>query len=192
MIDKHAIPKNLLWVDLETTGLNPEKDVILEIAVLVTDFNFKTLAVYQAMIKQNPKIVERLMAKNNWWESYPANRQALLQGIKIGEPLKQVERDLINLVNQYFKNEPAILAGNSIHYDRAYIRHWWPAFNQKLHYRMLDVSALKILMQGKYDIDFKGKEVHRAMDDIKESITELRYYLAWLKTNCDIKQPDDL
>jgi oligoribonuclease len=188
MFDKHAIPTRLLWVDLETTGLDPQKDVILEVVALVTDFNFKILASYKALIKQDQKTVEQRMQLNNWWEKYPKNRKLFLRSIKNGVPLKQAEQDLIKLIDQYFKAEPAILAGNSIHYDRTYIRHWWPALNQKLHYRMLDVTTLKIIMQGKYGIDFKGKETHRALDDIQESITELRYYLKWLRKDCDKNQ----
>lgn len=181
MIDKKAVPTKLLWVDLEMTGLDAGQDLILEIAAEVTDFDFKTLASYDAYVKQpQAKIVER-MQKNIWWKDFPANRDEFLERCQDGKPSDQVEKELIELVEQHFGNEPAVLAGNSIHNDRGFIRKWWPALDLKLHYRMLDVSALKILMQGKYGVQFEKKEVHRAFDDIQASIAELQHYLEYFK-----------
>jgi oligoribonuclease len=121
------------------------------------------------------------MQKNIWWKDYPANRDEFLHKLDSGKASKQVEQELIELVEQNFGNEPAILAGNSIHNDRAFIRQHWPLLDLKLHYRMLDVSAWKVLMQGKYGVQFEKKEVHRAFDDIQASIAELQYYLEWFK-----------
>ena len=70
-----------------------------------------------------------------------------------------------------------MLAGNSIHQDRRFIDHWWPQLAQRLHYRMLDVSAWKVVMEGKYGKKFAKPEDHRALEDIRGSIMELRYYL---------------
>ena len=70
---------------------------------------------------------------------------------------------------------------NSIHSDSKFIHRWWPALDLKLHYRMLDVSAWKVLMQGKFGVEYEKKEVHRAFDDIQASIAELQYYLEWFK-----------
>jgi oligoribonuclease len=181
MIDKKAVPTKLLWVDLEMTGLDPEEDVILEVAAEITDFDFKTLANYEAIVKQPRDVVVERMRKNIWWADYPANRDEFVAKMDSGTPSQDVERDLIKLIEEQFGDEPAVLAGNSIHNDRNFIKQWWPQLDLKLHYRMLDVSALKILMQGKYGVQFEKKEVHRAFDDIQASIAELQHYLEWFK-----------
>lgn len=179
MIDKKAIPTKLLWVDLEMTGLDPQHDVILEVAAEITDFNFKTLASYEAIVQQSREVVVDRMQKNNWWADYPVNRDEFVKKLDSGKLSQQVERELIDIVEKQFGNEPAILAGNSIHNDRGFIKQWWPQLDLKLHYRMLDVSAWKVFMQGKYGVEFEKKEIHRAFDDIQASIAELQYYLEW-------------
>jgi len=179
MIDKHAIPTKLLWVDLEMTGLDAEHDVILEVAAEITDFDFKTLASYEACVQQPRDVVVERMQKNIWWQDYPTNRDSFIDKLADGKPSEQVERELIALIAEHFGTEPAILAGNSIHNDRNFIKQWWPQLDLKLHYRMLDVSSLKIIMQGKYGQEFEKKEVHRAFDDIQASIAELQHYLEW-------------
>jgi oligoribonuclease len=181
MIDKHAIPTKLFWVDLEMTGLSPTEDVILEVAAEITDFDFKTLASYEARIHHNKDLVVNRMQKNIWWKDYPENRDEFVQKLDEGKPLHQVEQELIALLKEQFGGEPAILAGNSIHNDRNFMKHWWPELDLKMHYRMLDVSALKVFMQGKYQVEFEKREVHRAFDDIQASIAELQYYLEWLR-----------
>jgi oligoribonuclease len=180
-IDKTLIPTRLLWVDLEMTGLDPQKDLILEVAAEITDFEFKTLASYEAIIKQPHDKVVTQMAKNTWWQSYPENRDDFLNKLESGKDTQEVEQDLVKLLNNYFGREPAVLAGNSIHNDRKFIASAWPELDLKLHYRMLDVSAFKILMQGKYGVNFEKLQVHRAFDDIQASIAELQYYLEWFK-----------
>lgn len=181
MIDKHAAPTRLLWVDLEMTGLDSVNDVILEVAAEVTDMEFKTLGNYEARLKQPRDIVVERMQKNVWWADFPHNRDEFVHKLGEGQPSEQVERELIELVEQHFGNEPAVLAGNSIHNDRNFIKQWWPQLDLKLHYRMLDVSAWKVFMQGRYCLNFEKKEVHRAFDDIQASIAELQYYLEWFK-----------
>ena len=183
MIDKHAIPTKLLWVDLEMTGLSPTEDVILEIAAEITDFDFKTLVSYEARIHHKKEIVINRMQKNIWWKDYPANRDEFINKLDDGKSLRQVEQELIALLKEQFGDEPAVLAGNSIHNDRNFIKYWWPEFDLKLHYRMLDVTTLKIFMQGKYGIEFEKQEIHRAFDDIQASIAEFQYYLEWIKQN---------
>ena len=180
-IDKHAKTTKLLWVDLEMTGLDPLQDVILEVAAEITDFDFKTLASNEATVKQPRDVVVKRMQKNTWWADFPANRDNFVNKLDEGKPLKQVEGELIALVQQHFGNEPAVLAGNSIHNDRLFVKQWWPALDLKFHYRMLDVSAFKILMRGKYDVNYEKKEVHRAFDDIQASIAELQFYLEWFR-----------
>lgn len=181
MKDKNTIPTRLLWVDLEMTGLEPAKDVLLEVAAEITDFNFKTLASYEARIKQKRDVVVDRMAKNIWWRDYPANRDDFVNKLDEGKPLKQVEDEMIALVEEHFKGELAVLAGNSIYNDRLFLKQWMPQLDLKLHYRMLDVSAWKVFMQGKYGEVFEKQGVHRAFDDIQASIAELQYYLDWFK-----------
>lgn len=181
MTDKNAVPSKLLWLDLEMTGLDPIKDVILEVAVEVTDFEFKTIASYEARITQPKEIVLERMQANIWWREYPANRDDFVQKLAEGKPIDQVEQELVSLVKEQFGDEPAVLAGNSIHNDKLFIKQWLPNFDLKLHYRMLDVSAWKVLMQGKHGVAFEKKDVHRAFDDIQASIAELQYYLDWFK-----------
>jgi oligoribonuclease len=180
-IDKKAIPTKLLWVDLEMTGLDAQHDVILEVAAEITDFNMVTLASYEARVKQPQKLVAERMQKNTWWADYPENRDEFLQKLEQGKASSQVEKELVAFVQQNFGDERAVLAGNSIHNDRNFIKQWWPALDLKLHYRMLDVSAWKVYMQGRYGLDFEKKDVHRAFDDIQASIAELQYYLEWFK-----------
>lgn len=182
MIDlKHAMPTKLLWVDLEMTGLRPNQDIILEVAVEITDFDFKPLASYEARIQHPRQVVEDAMAQNSWWDTYPENKNDFLNKLADAKPGAQVEQELIQLVKAQFGDEPAILAGNSVHADRSFIEYHWRELFSLLHYRMLDVTSWKIIMQGKYDVEFAKKETHRAFDDIHESMEELQFYLQTLK-----------
>lgn len=178
MSDKDIIPTKLLWVDLEMTGLDITKDVIIEVAAEVTDFNFKTLASYEAIITQTD---ETLGAMNEWAQEHHA-KSGLIDKIRaIGRPENEVIHELVSFIKAQFGDKPAILAGNSIHNDRNFIKKCWPEVDALLHYRMLDVTAWKLIMQAKYGAMFEKKEVHRAFDDIQASISELQYYLDWFK-----------
>jgi oligoribonuclease len=185
-IDKNAMPTRLLWVDLEMTGLDAQNDAILEVGVEITDFEFNTLATYEAIVRQPADIVANRMQKNVWWQDYPQNRDEFIRKTSdetLSKPSEQVEGELIALVEQHFGTERAVLAGNSIYNDRKFITQWWPKLDLKLHYRMLDVSAWKVYMQGRYGVNFEKKDVHRAYDDIQASIAELQHYLEWFKAN---------
>ncbi len=178
---KDVIPTKLLWVDLEMTGLDPQKDVILEVAAEVTDFDLKTLESYEAAVQHKREAVAGRMQNNIWWKDFPANRDQFLDNLEHGKPLAQVEQELVALVDKHFGHEPAVLAGNSIHNDRGFIKQYMPTLDLKLHYRMLDVSAWKILMQGKHNVVYEKTNSHRAFDDIQASIAELQFYLDWFK-----------
>jgi oligoribonuclease len=180
---KNTIPTKLFWVDLEMTGLDASQDVILEVAAEVTDFSFNTLETYEAIVQHPAELVLDRMQKNTWWQNYPANRDEFVRKTVDGKPTHVIESELVALIEKHFGDEPAVLAGNSIHSDRAFIRQWWRALDLKLHYRMLDVSAWKVFMQGAYGVEYEKKDVHRAFDDIQASIAELNYYLEWFKTN---------
>jgi oligoribonuclease len=179
-INKHAVTTKLLWVDLEMTGLDTDEHVIIEVAAEVTDWSFKTLASYEAVIYQPDDVMERA---NPW-----AKDQHALSGLTDrvrtqGKPEQAVIHELVGFIQGQFGDEPAVLAGNSIHNDRLFIKKWWPEVDALLHYRMLDVSSWKLVMQGKYDVSFDKKEAHRAFDDIQASIAELQYYIEWFKEN---------
>lgn len=176
-----AIPSKILWMDLEMTGLDAQKDVILEVAAEVTDFSLKTLETYEACIKQSQATVVKRMQANIWWKDYPTNRDNFVNNLANGKPLQQAEQELVQLVERHFAGEPAVLGGNSIYNDRQFIKQWMPALDLKLHYRMLDVSAWKVFMQGRYGVEYQKTNAHRAFDDTQASIAELQYYLDWFK-----------
>ena len=177
-IDKKAPATKLLWVDLEMTGLDVNEHAIIEVSALVTDWDFKTLASYDAVIRQP----EAVLARSNEWARDQHEASGLLQRVRTeGKPEQDAVQELTQLIRDQFGSEPAVLAGNSIHNDRAFIRKWWPEVDGLLHYRMLDVSSWKLVLRGKYGVDFAKADTHVAADDIRASIAELEFYLAWLK-----------
>jgi oligoribonuclease len=177
-IDKKAPTTKLLWVDLEMTGLDPDEHVIIEVAAEVTDWNLKTLASYEACIKHPDEVLERA---NPWAKEQHAKSGLTERNRTEGRPESEVVHELVGFIQAQFGNEPAVLAGNSIHNDRIFIKKWWPEVDAQLHYRMLDVSSWKLVMQGKYGVAFDKKDAHRAFDDIQASIAELQFYLEWFK-----------
>jgi oligoribonuclease len=117
-----------------------------------------------------------------FWETYGEVRDALVAQNAGGKDSQVVERELLAFIDEHFDSEkPVILAGNSIHQDRKFIDNEWPRLSKKLHYRMLDVSAWKLVFEGKYRKKFAKPENHRALDDIRGSIEELQYYLGKTK-----------
>ncbi|MCA9324197.1 oligoribonuclease [Candidatus Saccharibacteria bacterium] len=174
-------PTKFLWLDLEMTGLIPEKDVILEVAAEITNVSFETVASYESTVQHDRDIVLRRMQENSWWKDFPENRDAFVQGLASAKTLAEVEKELIAVIDEHFGTEPVVLAGNSIQSDRAFIKQWMPELELRLHYRMLDVTSWKIVMETLYGIEFEKPEVHRAYDDIQASIAELQYYLEWFR-----------
>ncbi|HTK39264.1 MAG TPA: oligoribonuclease [Patescibacteria group bacterium] len=171
---KHA---KLLWVDLEMTGLDPQADKILEIAAIVTDWNFNELARYEAVKKVGASLMQERMV-GEFWEKFPEVRTQLMTQNDDGKASHDVEQELLDFIDKHFSGEERVLlAGNSIHQDRKFIDNEWPRVAERLHYRMLDVSAWKVVFEGKYRKKFAKPEAHRALDDIRGSIEELEYYL---------------
>ena len=170
---------NLLWVDLEMTGLDPVKDRILEVAAIATDFELNRIADYQAVVKVSPRLIKSRMV-GDFWEKNAESRDGLIEQNKSGKPIKTVERELIEFIKKHF-DKTIYLAGNSIHQDRKFIEREMPELNKMLHYRMLDVSAWKIYFENAKHQKFLKPENHRALDDINGSIEELKWYLTFLK-----------
>jgi oligoribonuclease len=175
---KKTTPTNILWVDLEMTGLDPAKDRIVEVAAIMTDWDFNERGRFESGVGQNEQELRALFNANAWASARPENTNELIE-LSLSSPSEQdVQTQLLAFVNQYVpEGEVALLAGNSIHCDRGFIKQWWPQLDARLHYRMLDVSAWKVVMQAKYSMEFPKKETHRALDDIQESIDELKFYL---------------
>lgn len=175
---KHA---KLLWVDLEMTGLEPKTDRILEVAAIVTDWNFTEIASFETVIHQPPKVLEGM----DDWNTSQHKASGLTEKVRASEVSESDAEDmLLEIVSDIFKgDEKVILAGNSIHQDRRFIRKYWPRLDEKLHYRMLDVSAWKVVFEGKYRKKFAKPEEHRALEDIRGSIMELQYYLGKVKVS---------
>lgn len=171
----------LLWIDLEMTGLDPVEDRILEVAVIATDWEFKEVARYEAVKKVGPALMKKRMI-GEFWEKYASVRDALMAQNDTGKNGRTVENELLAFIDEHFEaDKPVLLAGNSIHQDRKFIENEWPRLNARLHYRMLDVSAWKVVFEGKYRKKFAKPEAHRALEDIKGSIEELQYYIKKIK-----------
>lgn len=171
----------LLWIDLEMTGLQVEDNVVIEVAALVTDLEFAEIAHYEAVVQQPQKYLDQM----DDWNQRHHRESGLLAQIPHGKPPDLVENELIKLTQTYFpdpKSRP-ILSGNSIAQDRLFIDRYFKRLAGLLHYRMLDVTSWKIIFQDKYKIDFKKKEQHRALDDIRESVEELKHYMSFIKQN---------
>lgn len=177
---KHA---TVLWMDLEMTGLDPEGDRILEVAAIATDWQFEEIATYTAVKKVDPQLLgERMQVSKAFWDLNSTVRDALVSQNAGGKDSETVESELITFIDQHFEvGTRILLAGNSIHQDRRFIVREWPRLDERLHYRMLDVSAWKVVFEGKYRKKFAKPESHRALEDIRGSIEELQYYLKKVK-----------
>ena len=170
-------PQRILWIDLEMTGLDPSADRILEVGAIVTDWDFQEIAVYEAVKKVGPALVKKRMV-GPFWEENASVRDALMAQNAGGKGGRTVENELLAFVDEHIGREgKVLLAGNSIHQDRKFIENEWGRLNERLHYRMLDVSAWKVVFEGKFKKSFKKAEAHRALEDIRGSIQELKYYL---------------
>lgn len=162
---------NLLWFDLETTGLNPEVDKVLEIGMILADDKL------------------RIQFQRNWVIKYPYDLRisngyvynmhkssGLLDECENGIPLHIAETSLIEICKDNFKNKIS-LAGNNIGFDRGFVKKHLPNFEQLLHHRMLDVSALKLVFEEQFkQKKFEKRDAHRSLNDIKESIEEYKHY----------------
>ena len=170
--------QKLLWIDLEMTGLDVEKEVVIECAALVTDYEFQVLETYETVVNQPNTYLERM----DDWNKEHHSASGLLAKIPFGKTPDQVEEDLINMLKRHWprverKEDKPILAGNSISQDRLFLNKYFHRFADQLHYRMLDVSSWKIIFNNKFGLKYQKSNAHRALDDIQESIEELKFYL---------------
>ncbi|MFZ9595394.1 MAG: oligoribonuclease [Bdellovibrionia bacterium] len=170
--------KKLLWIDLEMTGLDDLRDQILEVAAVITDWDLSPLEEYHAVVFQS----EDVLSQMNDWCKKTHGESGLTQAVSQGKPLTQVETELAAFALRHFKSQDRIvLAGNSIWNDRRFIDRCLPQFARHLHYRMIDVSSFKEVYREKYNLSFQKKNTHRALDDIQESISELKFYLSFVQ-----------
>ena len=168
---------HLIWVDLEMTGLEPDDDVVIEIATIVTDSKLNTLA-------EGPVIAihqsDQVLAAMDEWNTTHHNDSGLVQRVKNSQHDENgAQHKTMAFLRQYVPAGASPMCGNSICQDRRFMARHLPILEQFFHYRNLDVSTLKILMQSwRPDLNkgFKKKGAHLALDDIRESIEELKYY----------------
>lgn len=178
----------LLWVDLEMTGLDPERDRILELAAIATGWDLEPATKKNGLSAEMTAVVrvpEKLMKERmvgEFWEKNAASREGLIRQNAEGKSAREVEDELLKFMDEWFGAAgEVILAGNSIHQDRKFIDQEWPRVAARLHYRMLDVSAWKVYFEGARGKKFVKQEAHRALDDIQGSIEELKWYIGELK-----------
>ena len=169
-------PFPLFWLDMEMTGLDANTQHILEVALVVTDEKFNVLETFESVVFQPQEIIDNM---DSWCKTQHA-KTGLVQKVPFGMQLSDVENALIEIVQKYCPKDKAILAGNSIHQDRKFVDKWMGKFASKLHYRMCDVSSFKIVFEHKYNQKYKKQNKHRALDDVHESIEELKFYLSFV------------
>ena len=168
---------NLIWIDLEMTGLQPELDRIIEIATLVTDAELNLLAEGPTLaIKQSDAALE---AMDEWNQSHHG-ASGLIERVKkstIDE--NEATRQTIEFLMQYCAKNTSPMCGNSICQDRRFMANYMPELESYFHYRNLDVSSVKELVRRWKPEILSGlvkQGTHQAMEDIKDSVAELQYY----------------
>jgi oligoribonuclease len=177
--------EHLFWIDMEMTGLDVNKEVVIEVAVIITDMNFRELDTFETVVKQPQSYLNGMDA----WNTEHHGKSGLTAKVPSGMEPSTVEYHLNRLADQYFprwkddKKYKVILAGNSIAQDKLFIDKYFLSFAERLHYRSLDVSSWKIMFNNKYDLVYKKQNAHRALGDIRESIGELRFYLEHFKND---------
>jgi len=172
-------PNALIWIDMEMSGLNPETDRILEIAVVITDSQLNTVAEAPVLVVHQPDAV--LDAMDNWNKS-THGKSGLIDRVKASKMSEaEAEAKMIEFLAQHVPSGASPICGNSVHQDRRFLVRYMPKLDAFFHYRLIDVSTLKELAR-RWKPDVLNGMVkhgkHEALADIHESIEELRYYRA--------------
>lgn len=169
-------PAPLVWVDLEMSGLDPDSCKILEIATIVTDANLDIVAEGPELVVHQDDAV--LDAMDEWCTTHHGDSglTAAVKASKVSQ--SNAEAQTLSFLEQHTKPGTSPLCGNSIWQDRRFIARYMPKLDAFLHYRLVDVSTIKELSRRWYpDVSAPPKgESHRALDDIRESIAELKFY----------------
>lgn len=178
---------NLIWLDLEMTGLDTATDRIIEIATIVTDANLNVLAEGPVLAIYQP---EEVLLQMDKWNQTQHKKTGLLTRVRASQ-VTEVEAQKITLdfLTQYVDPKKSPLCGNSICQDRRFLHRCMPKLEKFFHYRNLDVSTLKELAKRWNPHVFNGIKKagkHIALDDIKDSIEELRFYREWFLKIVDI------
>ena len=167
---------HLVWIDLEMTGLDPDRDVIIEAAVLITDGGLNIVA-------DGPELAIHRTAEElsvmNEWNRRTHHGSGLIKRVRASDvTIEQAEEEILEFVKQWTVEGKSPLCGNSVHQDKRFLYAEMPLLVEWLNYRIIDVSTVKELARRWYPEleEFAKQERHRAMDDIRESIDELRWY----------------
>jgi oligoribonuclease len=168
---------HLVWMDLEMTGLDPERATILEIATLITRNDLGVVAEGPVLAIHHPEAV--LDAMDDWNREHHTASGLMARARASATDLAAAETRTLEFVRQYCPARTSPLCGNSIHQDRRFLARYMPALDAYLHYRNIDVSTVKELVRRWYPdgpAPPEKRHAHLALDDIRESIAELRFY----------------
>jgi oligoribonuclease len=169
--------KNLVWIDLEMTGLDPKKERIIEIATIVTDSELNILAEGPVFAIKQPDLLLEAMDS---WNTKQHNGSGLVQRVKDSTVTEaEAEAKTVEFLSQYVDANVSPMCGNSVWQDRRFLDAYMPQLEKFFHYRMIDVSTLKELAKRWMPQVCKGlkkNNKHLALEDIKDSIEELKYY----------------
>ena len=168
---------NLVWIDLEMTGLIPEHDTIIEIATLVTDSQLNVLAQGPVMAIQHSKAV--LDAMDEWNTKQHGGSGLVARILQSATSMRDAERATVDFLAKWVPKGKSPMCGNSIGQDRRFLARYMPELEEFFHYRSIDVSTIKELTRRWQPEVLEGlnkKGSHLALDDIKDSIAELKYY----------------
>ncbi|MEY3808204.1 MAG: hypothetical protein RI893_1180 [Pseudomonadota bacterium] len=168
---------HLIWIDLEMTGLDPDNDQIIEIATVITDKNLVILA--QGPVLAVHQSAATLAAMDDWNQQHHG-QSGLIARVKASTiDAAEAERQTLEFLTQWVPAQTSPICGNSIGQDRRFLYRYMPKLEAYFHYRNIDVSTLKELAARwapELKDGFKKASSHQALDDIIESIEELRYY----------------
>ncbi|MBD8525308.1 oligoribonuclease [Pseudomarimonas arenosa] len=166
-----------VWIDLEMTGLDPDKDTILEIACLVTDADLQVLAEGPELAIQTS--LQRLEGMDDWNRNQHSKSGLWQRALESLVTLAEAEQQTLDFLAQWVAPGVSPLCGNTIYQDRRFLNRWMPRLDDYFHYRLLDVSTLKLLAKQWAPEVASGmvkQSAHTALADIRESVEELRYY----------------